>query len=410
MLIAHPGSTQPLFEMVGAVAALGYATKLWTGYFFDQGRPLERLAASLPERLRARVLREMRRRSSDVVPAAAVARMAWLELATIAAARLLPHGLISDPQLFGLRNAIFDRRVAAWARSNRPAVAILVDSAALLTIRACAQSGVRSVLHQSIGHVSVGQPLLEEEARLQPAWADSLPVGMPAHLIERARQEALEAELVLSSSDYVTSTLLRIGVASERIRCPSGVRIDRFKPPPAPRAEAGVLRILFVGQISQRKGIAYLLEAVRRLGRRNIEVMLVGSVIGRGRGLEPYRDLLRLEANRPHSELPELYRSADLFVYPSLHEGSAQAVMEAMASGLPAIVTPNAGSLVRDGVEGLVVPIRDPDALAGAIASLLDDRARLRAMGAAARRRVEQHSWLTYREGLGRILGELIHG
>ncbi|HXV23437.1 MAG TPA: glycosyltransferase family 4 protein [Alphaproteobacteria bacterium] len=407
LIISHPGSLQLIFGIFAAAQEIGYDTRLWTGYIYDEHGFVERLAARAPEGLRAKLLRELRRRQSDSVPPRSVVRLPWLEFTTVGALRLLRR-FGSLPSLLGLRNAIFDRLVAREVRRDRPAVVLPVDSAALETIRAAREIGARSLLNQTIGHVAVGQRILGEEAALHPAWADSMPTKLPAPLIERARREALEADCVLAPSDYVQRTLVEIGVSRDRIRVlPYGVRTDRFAPgPPRPGSEAP-FRILYVGQISQRKGLSYLLDAVRRLKRKDVELLLVGSVIGAGAGLRHYDGLFRHIDNRPHSELPDLYRSADLFVYPSLHEGSAQAIMEAMASGLPVIVTPNSGSVARDGIEGYVVPIRNSDFLAERINDLCRDRERLGVFGAAARRRAEEHDWRRYRSGLEEILRDL---
>ena len=84
--------------------------------------------------------------------------------------------------------------------------------------------------------------------------------------------------------------------------------------------------------------------------------------------------------------MPAMYRNADVLVLPSLVEGSALVVLEAMASGLPVIVTPNVGAdAVRDGVEGFVVPIRSPEAVACRLEELASDDSLRVAMGKAAR-------------------------
>jgi glycosyltransferase involved in cell wall biosynthesis len=408
LIISHPGSLQLIFGIFAAAQEAGYDTRLWTGYIFDEQGLVERLAALAPGRLRARLFRDLRRRQTDRVPPRAVVRLPWLEFTTVAALRMFQR-FGSLPSLLGVRNAIFDRLVAREVRRCRPSVVLPVDSAALATIRAARRVGARSLLNQTIGHVAVGQRILAEEAILNPEWADSMPVALPARLVERARREALEADCVLAPSVYVQNTLLEIGVPQDRIRIlPYGVRTDRFTPGAGRFGTGAPFRVLYVGQISQRKGLSYLLEAVRRLERRDVELLLVGSVIGAGAGLRPYGGLFRHIDNRPHSELPDLYRSADLFVYPSLHEGSAQAIMEAMASGLPVIVTPNSGSVARDGVEGYVVPIRSPDLLAERIDYLYCDRERLKTFGAAARRRAEEHDWHHYRTGLERLLRHLM--
>jgi glycosyltransferase involved in cell wall biosynthesis len=136
-----------------------------------------------------------------------------------------------------------------------------------------------------------------------------------------------------------------------------------------------------------------LLEAVRRLALPKSELVLAGRVIGSGRALAPYRDLFRHVPHVPYGEVHRLYQEADIFAFPSLHEGSAFANLEAMASGLPVVTTPNAGSLVRDGEDGYVVPIRDVDALMARIEVLHRDRALRARMGASARARAIAHGW-----------------
>ena len=103
-----------------------------------------------------------------------------------------------------------------------------------------------------------------------------------------------------------------------------------------------------------------------------------------------------------------MFAAADLFVYPSLHEGSALAIYEALASGLPTVTTHSSGSVLRHGVEGLLVPAGDAAALAAALAGLAEDPARRAAMAAAARERALEHTWMHYRARLAAILAPRI--
>jgi len=102
------------------------------------------------------------------------------------------------------------------------------------------------------------------------------------------------------------------------------------------------------------------------------------------------------------------YGQADVFVLPSVVEGSAKTTYEAMAAGLPVVTTPNAGSVVRDGVDGFIVPIRDQDALKRRLLFLYENREASRAMGEAARKSVRDFSWETYESRLIDIYGELM--
>ncbi len=409
VLIAHPGAAHFVYELVTAVAELGYRTRFETGFYYDCDGPLSRLVGWLPPPFKARVDRELRRRSFAGLEPALVHRHPDLELTYVAAAR----GFRTRPGLgravMGWRNRAFDGRVARRIEALRPQVVIGYDTSSLATLKAARAAGAVAVLNQMIGHLAVGDAILRDEAERHPEFADSLHAGAPDWLIEQCRQEALAADHVLAPSDYVARTLIEIGVKPQRIHAlPFGVRIDRFRPTEriGTGGADGRLRLLFVGQISQRKGIKYLLQAMERLNRSDLELMLVGGVVGSGAGLKPFRRWFEHRPNVPHAEVQALFQSADLFVYPSLHEGSALAIFEAMACGLPVITTENAGSAVRHGQDGLIVPIRDPDALAEAIASLADDPQRRGAMAQSARRRAEAFTWADHRRRLGALLAD----
>ncbi|MGQ0664351.1 MAG: glycosyltransferase family 4 protein, partial [Pseudomonadota bacterium] len=302
-------------------------------------------------------------------------------------------------RVVGWRNEIFDRRVASRVRRERPDFVVGHDGSALLAGRAARRIGAIAVLNQVIGHIADGLDILRQEAALSPEFADGQ-ARVPAWIVERCHSEALEADAILAPSAYVRDTLLGRGVNPARILVlPYGVDVERFRPPPERRRD-GVFRILFVGNLAQRKGIKYLLEAVRRLKLKDAELVLVGKLVATPAALAPYRDLFRHVPHVPHADVHALYGSADLFVYPSLHEGSAFATYEALASGLPVIATANTGSVVRDGQEGIIVPLRDPEALARAIERLYRDQDLRAAMARAARARALEFTWAHYRARL----------
>ena len=142
------------------------------------------------------------------------------------------------------------------------------------------------------------------------------------------------------------------------------------------------LNVLFCGAVTVRKGVPYLLEAARRLASHQFRFRLVGPV--------SLPDAIRRDFSRrcdlagpvPRPSMPGHYRWADVLVLPSICEGSATVCYEALAAGLPVITTPNAGSVVRDGIEGYIVPIRDGAAMAQKL-DLLASAPRLRAELAA---------------------------
>ncbi|MBX6765496.1 MAG: glycosyltransferase family 4 protein, partial [Rubrobacteraceae bacterium] len=156
--------------------------------------------------------------------------------------------------------------------------------------------------------------------------------------------------------------------------------------------------VLFAGQLSQRKGISYLLRAYERIHGSGTFLMLVGQLQDDGRALRPWSHLFRHIPHVPRPRLAELFRQADVFVFPTLIEGMPLVVVEAMASGLPVITTPNGpGDIVRDGVDGFLVPPRDVDAIEEKL-KLLRRSEELRAeMGRNARQRAQEFTWKNYR-------------
>jgi glycosyltransferase involved in cell wall biosynthesis len=263
------------------------------------------------------------------------------------------------------------------------------------------------VLDQSVGHVCAGAEIYQQEADLHPDFADSLPNCVPDALIDRCTLEALLADRILVASDYVRQTLLSVGVDPSRIQfVPYGVDTDRFHP--ATRRDEKIFRVLFVGQLSQRKGIKYLLEAWRGLRLPNAELLLAGTLIGSGKGLAPYAGCFRHVSAVPHAEVHRLFAEADVFVYPSLLEGSALAIYEALACGLPVITTPNSGSVVRDGREGFVVPIRDVEGLQERILLLHSNHELRQEMSLRARSRAEEFTWAAYRHRLVAAILDLL--
>jgi glycosyltransferase involved in cell wall biosynthesis len=302
------------------------------------------------------------------------------------------------------RNSRFDHYVSGLAAKLQPEAVVCYDSCALRTFEAAKRIGARRILDQVVGHVRSGVKILREERELAPSFADGENIDLPERVIERCEQEALTADLVLAASEYVKTTLTANGVAEARIKVvPYGVDIERFAPRPLQERRGQPLHILFVGQIGLRKGVRYLLEALRQLGRCGAELTLVGGIAGGGRGLTAYRDHFKYVAHVPHGEMPRLYQQADVLVFPSLHEGSAFTTYEALACGLPVITTPNSGSVVRDGIDGFVVPIRDVETLKEKILLLIQNRELREEMSINARMRAEQFTWTAYRRRIAAI-------
>jgi glycosyltransferase involved in cell wall biosynthesis len=236
------------------------------------------------------------------------------------------------------------------------------------------EQGLPAFLDQTIPARETIVRMMQAERERFPdlVGADTLDQRWP-DLAEREKAEWKYASKILCGSPYVRETIGEVGGPIEKaIVVPTGVQ-----PPPTlersgERRPAGPTRVLFVGEVGVRKGAHYLIEAARELGP-DFEIRLCGGVILPASFVRSAPANVQVMGAVPRAEMAAQYAWADLFCLPSLLEGSAAVTYEAMAMGLPIITTPNSGSLVRDGVDGYLVPARDARALASAILRAAQD-------------------------------------
>lgn len=272
------------------------------------------------------------------------------------------------------------------------------------TFRILNREGLPAVLDQTIAHRRWSNREAAEEAERFPEWGERWSCSSERE--EWEDEELARANLVLVGSEFCARTLVECGVAREKIAVVHyGADLERFRPAPPRSREQPVVRLLFVGQVSLRKGIPYLLQALKRLRGVAVRLTIAGAMRVRPEVLRPLEGMLSIPRVWLHEDMPGLYREHDLFVFPSLVEGSSLSTYEALATGLPVITTPNAGSIVRDGIEGFVVPPRNVDGLADAIESLATNSELLESMSRAARVRAEEYGgWMHYGERLARAV------
>lgn len=231
--------------------------------------------------------------------------------------------------------------------------------------------GLRCILDQIIAERAFTYELLEAEETVWSDWSIT-PFQIQAaerELIAREQQEHCLADHIVCGSEFVKESLIAKGIEVDRISVvPLGRLKDEIVPAQrsarlAPKARGEELRILFAGAVNLRKGIPYLLTALRSLKIPFICKAAGGIEIQPERVAE-YSDVCEFLGRVPRSQMSELYDWADVFVLPSIVEGSAMVTYEALMSGLPIITTHNAGSLVRHEVDGYIVPVRSADAIA----------------------------------------------
>ena len=210
-------------------------------------------------------------------------------------------------------------------------------------------------------------------------------------------------------SEFNRLTHIAQGVPDRKLRVvPYGVDTQHFHPGrDAPLTHP--FRVVFVGNFSIRKGAPYLLEAWKLLGWRDAELWIVGNIAHDMSVLiqRHWLDVPGVRFQGFHLDVLGLYHQSDVFVFPSLGEGSALVTYEAMASGLPVVVTDNAGSLARADIDGEVIAPASSDAIAAALERMRSDPKRRMEMGRNARQRINSYSWHSYGDRLMEVYRQL---
>jgi glycosyltransferase involved in cell wall biosynthesis len=271
------------------------------------------------------------------------------------------------------------------------------------------------ILFQLHPHPTSVRSILRQDRRLNPECASSLDkeweLALPEVDFRRLVEETAMAQYWIAASNFTKSTLLEAGIPAERIAViPYGIDSHRFSRNKTIRSNREPLRLLFVGTLGQRKGIKYLVEALNLLAPGKVELTVCGRAVDDLAIFRKSRMPIHVFPSVSSQGLLDAYQAADVFVFPSLAEGFAQVLLEAMASGLPVIGTTRtaAPDLIRHGQEGFIIKPGSSTDLAAHIEQFLYRPEILFPMGEAARRRAEYFTWKRFRQGVAQFVGGIL--
>ena len=277
------------------------------------------------------------------------------------------------------------------------------NSAGLELLEHARGRGLKTVMEQTIAPTEIELDILERETAAHPGWEPAASRNdLAKELAEREKAEWRNADIILCGSEFVRQGIAGCGGPVERCKVtPYGVNAGAR---PARKAGAGTLRVLTVGAVGLRKGAPYILAAAQSLGAK-ARFRFAGHIGLTQEAREKLGKHVELTGPVARAGIGKFYEDADVFLLPSLCEGSATATYEALAAGMPVITTPNAGSVVRDGVDGFIVPVADAAAMVEKLELLAADRALLAAMSANALQRASEFTLEAYSRRLLEAIG-----
>ncbi|MEJ2764621.1 glycosyltransferase family 4 protein [Photobacterium sp. MCCC 1A19761] len=427
-LVLHPVGNNAIRMLVKAMSDADALHSFHTSLAYHDG-----LQSKILPRF---VVEQLKRRSFPGIPKQKVMTYPYFNLARIAAQRMnftkLVHnasGRLSVDKLYHYIDSHVANYIEAQPGEQLSSV-YGFDGKCLTTFKRARKLGhIRLYYEAACGYTPHVARVMAEEKELNPAWQTSIPVIQPA-TIERHEEELHLADHVIVASSIVKNDLIKHKINKTISVIPYGSPQISVSPhvSGSPQASGSLqasgsplpsvsmahhrppLKVMYVGSLSQQKGISYLFDAfIKAGGHQNLDITIVGQdySLGRNKALAGHLKQYQWYKSAPNSQIIQLLKSADVLVLPSLTEAFGLVVLEALSQGTAVIVSDQCGAsdLIVHGGNGYIVPVRNSDAIAEKLTVLDQDRDQLSAMKCAAIETARKYSWQQYAASIRNSLG-----
>ncbi|MBT5909676.1 MAG: glycosyltransferase [Opitutae bacterium] len=275
------------------------------------------------------------------------------------------------------------------------------EDGAAESFRIAKELGIRRSYEMPIAHWATVRRLLAEEAERLPDWEPTLEsTREPESKLVRKETELYLADCITCPSEFVLRSI------PKKVRAMKPCQVAPFGSPPSSkhlekaseRHSQGPLKLLFVGSMSQRKGLGDLFKAMNQLDTKAITLTVLGQLsMPMGFYRTRYANFEYIEPCS-NTQVRRVMKKHDLLVLPSIVEGRALVQQEALSCGLPLLVTPNAGGedLIEEGETGFLIPIRQPQTLAERIEWFCRHRQELSEMRKLCQEKARGNTWTNY--------------
>lgn len=407
ILFSHPTGNANVRAALKGVQKQGLLSCFYTSIASFSGSFLDRLSNFSP-------LAEIKRRKFESTLQRVTVSHPFKELGRLIATKLGLFFLTKHETGYFCVDAVYngiDEKVAGALRLNNKADAVYAyEDGAFHSFKTAKELGITCLYDLPIGYWRTARLLLEEERNLRPDWASTLTGFKDSkNKLERKDSELALADQIIVASSFTKQTLDNYpGQLAPITVIPYG-----FPPVITGRVyeslENRPLKLLFVGGLSQRKGIANLLEAVDQLGDA-VTLTIVGhkaveDCVPLNEALKRHKYIPSL----PHEEILKIMGEQDVFVFPSLFEGFGLVITEAMSQGTPVITTNRTAGpdLIEDGKNGWLVEAGSTKALKQCIEMLVANPHLVQEAGLAAMKTASLRPWDSYSRELGIFLQKI---
>ncbi len=307
-----------------------------------------------------------------------------------------PVSFISKKTYYPLKKSFFDFMASQILNNYDFNVLHTWLNQSLFTMNTAKKKGAKIILECGSTHPAFRTELLKQEYD---------EIGLTCYKINkneigRALKEIELADFILTPSEFARKTFIKKNVPENKVFvAPRGVNISRFFPV---NNKEEPIKVIFAGHIGIRKGVHYLLEAWKSLKtEKPVELLLLGDVQDDFKSmLKRYFGLKNIKFIGFEREPWNYFNNGHIFVFPTLEEGSAKVIYEAMASGMAVITTENAGSIIENNKDGILIPVKNSDKIREKIELLIKNDDLRNYLSLNAINKVKTYTWRNYQNKL----------
>lgn len=322
------------------------------------------------------------------------------------------RNLASKDNILKLRNWRHRRNSAHLIRQYSNVSTVVAQYHSGLELFKAAPPTATRILMYPIAHHAWMEATMAIEARSNPEWSDYLQ-GLRFTQREKSLmdREIDLADFIIVPSTFAKSTFIQVGISENKIvNLPLGADMpNRELPNPRRPGDNNEVTFLFAGQVNQRKGISYILDAFARLSASNARLIIAGyaepSMLDR---LKDYENVQYL-GTMPRSDLARVMAKSDVILLPSLAEGFGLTAIEGMAAGCLPIVSKYtfASDIIEHGQNGFIIDARSIEQLYAIMEYVVNNLTVARQMGSRARESAEKFTWTDYQKRASSIIRDL---
>lgn len=409
VLVSHPTLNENSKYLVVGLIKNGLLLNLYTSIAIFQGQLLFSLGSNTK-------LKDLKRRSLDITWKAYTRSKSFFEFGRLLASKVNLNSLITHEEGFFCIDRVYqkhDKWVANnLANSKKKGLSgvYAYEDGALGTFTKAKQLGIKCIYDLPIGYWKSARLLMQTEFEINHEWSSTL-IGFndSQTKLKRKDQEIALADVIFVASSFTKKTLedysgnlpfikvIPYGFPEVKSKKKYQLLVNRK------------LRVLFIGSLSQRKGLSYLFEAVKGLENK-LELTIVGQkVVPNCKVLNESLEKHNWIPSLPHREVLACMSEHDVFVFPSLFEGFGLVITEAMSQGVPVITTERTAGpdLIENGVDGWIVPAGSSLAIKEVFLSIFEKPELLEQMGLAAQTKAQTRPWSVYGQEMGDAISSL---